>query len=168
MFTSSRISNRSSILPTPCKNSAFKPAMLRGASSIWEPSIRNTSVTESTSSPATVPAISTTMILLSRSISLASTLKRLRRSNTGIISPRKLMTPRMNSGVWGRRVISLGLMISFTWLISMPNSSVASVNTTNCFSLVCFFPVACANDRTLPSLEIIGLLYYNRTICAAP
>jgi hypothetical protein len=61
--------------------------------SIWVVEMRRTSVTASTIIPMSSPSISTTTIRLSRVISRSDRSNRLRRSTTGVIRPRRLITP---------------------------------------------------------------------------
>ena len=56
---------------------------------------------------------------------------RFRRPTTGITRPRKLITPSMKSGAFGKRVMSRMRMISWTLRISIPNSSPPSRKLTS-------------------------------------
>ncbi len=121
-------------MPTPEINSGLVPASRRGGGSIAEGLSWSTSVTESTIRPTIPSSISTIMIRALSPFAASLRRNRLRRSSTGITSPRKLMTPSIKSKDCGRRVIGGNFNTSRTFWISTANSSPCRKKTTNCNS----------------------------------
>src|SRR5208282_2502634 len=96
--------------------------------------IFSTSEAEFTISPTDWPSTSATRMRVFRPVSGSASRKRLRRSTTGTILPRRLMTPSMNSAALGTAVISGTRTISRTMPMGTPKVSRPTRKPTRCSS----------------------------------
>src|SRR5436190_84947 len=128
---SSSTISRSSTLAMPCRYPSCDPA----SGSICSSVMVMTSFTSSTIRPAE-PAADSTMTILqaSSATGAAATSSWSFRSHTGMIRPRRLMTPRIEA--WGLGMLrgSEKRMISCTCVMGRPYSSPPSAKTTSCIA----------------------------------
>ena len=115
----------------PARYSARMPATSGGVSRTALPSMRTTSATESTCSPVGPLARRSTMMRVLEVGSWGARWNRVRLSMTGMMRPRRLMTPRMKLGLPGTGVTSLRCVISCTRSMSRPNSTPSRVKVTS-------------------------------------
>jgi hypothetical protein len=107
-----------------------------GAGSISDAGMSSTALTASTTMPITWRSPSSSSSTITMQVRLPGTdcgrPKRAARSITGTTAPRRLITPRIESGIIGTSVMPLNSMISFTAMIPMPNDSPPSMKVRYC------------------------------------
>ena len=120
----------------PLMQSVSMRVPMRGGGAICAGARSITSWTESASAPSTVrsPSISTSMMItqVSMVFSMGDSPSLTRRSTTGTTCPRRLMTPRMKSGVRGTLVTLVNARTSRMRWMSIANSSRYSMKVKYC------------------------------------
>ena len=123
----------------PVMKSLLSLAPKDGGGSMSASAMSATALTASTTTPRSFCSpfcwASTITMQLRGVTSLRARLKRTARSITGTTRPRRLMMPRMNSGIIGTSVVARYSMISLIETIATPKSSPVTEKVRYCWPL---------------------------------
>ena len=128
--------NWPSRFPIPLMNSVFNRVPILGAGSICPGPMSITSCTESTNAPRIVVSLSNVAsimtILVCTVFSVFDMPNFIFKSTMGTTLPRRLITPRINSGVPGTFVMAVKSSTSRTFEIFTAKTSLSSVKVRYC------------------------------------